>query len=64
MPALPSSATAALYLLFLDYMIDTFGQVRANFDPTAAVEGWQAIADRFGLSEADVNAVPVDWTGD
>jgi hypothetical protein len=63
-PALPSAATAALYLLFLDYMIDIFVQVRPTFDPTAAVDGWQAIADRFGLSDADVNAVPIEWTGD
>jgi hypothetical protein len=63
-PALPNRGTAALYLLFLDYMIDTFGQVRAEYDPTEAIDGWQAIADRFGLSDADVNAVPVDWTGD
>ncbi len=63
-PDLPNKETAALYLLFLDYMIDTFGQVRPDFDNTSSVDGWAAIAGRFGLTESDVNAVPIDWTGD
>lgn len=63
-PALPSRETAAVYLLYLDYMIDTFDAVRPGFDPALSNNVWQAIADRYQLTPADVNAVPVQWSGD
>ncbi len=63
-PALPSKAIAAVYLLYLGYMVEIFNEVRPTFDPTFSINVWQAIADRFGLSDADVNAVPIDWSGE
>lgn len=63
-PNLPSAAVAAVYLLYLDYVTDTFAAVRPGFDPGPTSYLWAAIADRFGLSLNDVNAVPVEWKGD
>ena len=45
-------------------MIDTFDNVRPGFDPAPSSNVWQAIADRYQLTPADVNAVPVQWSGD
>lgn len=63
-PALPSRETAGVYLLYLGYMIETFALARPTFDPTISLDVWQAIADRYTLSDNDINAVPVQWTGD
>jgi hypothetical protein len=63
-PNLPSAAVAAVYLLYLDYMADTFAAVRPGFDAGPTSSLWGAIADRYGLSTLDVNAVPVEWLGD
>jgi hypothetical protein len=62
-PNLPTRGTAALYLLYLDYMIDTFVEVRPGFDTSQSVDIWNAVADRFQLTPADVNAVPIEWIG-